>query len=78
MLESGGADDEHKSTQLCEEPEKNICEVSYANHKVSDIQLRATIEGVLFSCPHHSQHVHMIVRNALSSIKGKGDKEMWF
>lgn len=56
----GGADDEHKSAVKSQE---KMCEVNYDNdHKDNDIQLKATKEGVLFSRPHNSQHVPMIIR----------------
>lgn len=58
---------------------KKIHKVSYDNdHKDIDFRLRATEEGVLFSCPHHFRHVHMIVRKhpetSLVSLRTKGLK----
>lgn len=80
ILEKGGAGDEQKNTQFCEEPERKTCEVSYENDpKDSDIQLRATREYMLYS---RSKHMLMIVRkifrNAIGSIMDKGDEEMQF
>lgn len=47
----------HKS---CKSQRGKICEMKHDNDpEGSDIQLKATEEGVLSSCPHHSQQVHV-------------------
>lgn len=53
-----------------------------SDHKDSDVHLRATKGGLLSSCPHHYQQVHMFLENIQKhpwiGYWSQGYKEMQF